>query len=596
MPRSDSAEPSQAPGIQPWLTHAATRAGRPARLAVALSVGIAVLLLVTAAAEAACPSMEVVGVRGSGQTQGFGSPVEQVVAQINLQTSRAHMPADFKAIDYRAIDVNWWKPNYYVHSRGSYKDSVKTGYAALLAYIKYYVHHNPCGGTTYVYLAGYSQGAQVVADVYQNQQYNQSSSPAHRLTKAEKSRIKGVVLFGDPRFNGRQRGSVNAGTFRADRYGIDNFVLGFYAPRRVFGSDGENVQSYCADGDPVCNYTSRGAVSCGVHNDCAHYHYNDRAIARSGITYTDAAASFLIARWHRFGPRPVRATVFSRQNPVTDQGAIAPGFTVTNTWPTGMCEEGSDIGQAYRCFTGHHVLDPCYAVADPSTGDGTGVVCLTSPFSNDLNAITYATGLGALVADSYDEPYGLVLGDGAHCTLAQGAHSADTAGRVIDYYCDAKHSNTVVLRGLHKTGDHWTADVARPGSNYTHVAWGSQSISAAILKQHDVPPANRSVTNAGNATTDELDLPSRRHHEVDCGSENTVATSSTSEQIFESGTHCYEANLILTEWDNNESLEIGWSCTYDTNGTLLCQQASSVNASDAPAFFTSPHIRAFATG
>ena len=288
------------------------------------------------------------------------------------------------------------------------------------------------------------------------------------------------------------------------------------------------------------------------------------------------------------------STVFTRLSPVTDQGAVAPGFTVTQSSPTGGCLEGSEVGQAYRCFAGDGVFDPCYAVAQPGTGDGTGVVCVLSPFSTNLYAITKATGLGRLDANPFDEPNGVVLASGTQCRELQGAHGAATDGRIIDYGCD--DNSTVILRDLHETGSLWIADIARTAADYSAVPAGSQPLASAVLLQHDVPPANRPVTDAGNATTGEFDARSRVHHEVDCGSEETTRNRSPVEQIFDSGTPCYEASLIVTEWDNGDPLDDGWVCDYDTAFTLLCEQASSLNLTDAPALFSSTHIRAITVG
>jgi hypothetical protein len=293
-------------------------------------------------------------------------------------------------------------------------------------------------------------------------------------------------------------------------------------------------------------------------------------------------------------PPPSPATTFTRQSPVTSSGAISPGFAVTQTFVDGRCIGGSEVGQAYRCFADHYVFDPCYAVADPVTGDGTGVVCPTSPFSNDLTQITPATGLSLLEPEQFDARYGLVLASGTHCTEAQGAHSAATDGRIIDYYCDDNH--TVVLRGLHEDTPLWTADIATTGPDNTVVPAGSEAIVSAVLLEHDVPPANRPVTDAGGATAADLDWYGTRYHEVDCGLQSTVADDSFEEEILVNAVDCTEAGLIVTEWDNGDALEPGWSCTYDAEVTLLCQVAATVDVSDPPTFFEQSHIRAFAVG
>jgi hypothetical protein len=43
-------------------------------------------------------------------------------------------------------------------------------------------------------------------------------------------------------------------------------------------------------------------------------------------------------------------------------------------------------------------------------------------------------------------------------------------------------------------------------------------------------------------------------------------------------------------------LESGWSCAYDPSGTLLCQQAPSVDYINPPTFFEQAHVRAIQVG
>jgi pimeloyl-ACP methyl ester carboxylesterase len=529
----------------------------------------AVALSFASAASAACPAVKLIGVRGSGEKKSDGHGYGTTVDAVRRWLSSHGIPAEY--VNYQALKVEWWNPAYYTDR---YNRSIDTGINALTAHVGGFLH--TCHQSDVV-LAGFSQGAQVVADTYQRY-----------LSGAEQARVAGIALFGDPRFKGGQPGPVNVGSFKRRFNGI---VAQVYHRRVWAAADYDKVKSYCVNHDPVCNFSSLGsAISCGLHNDCAHLHYMDLDLPKSRTSYTTAAAEFLLGR----AEAAIGHTTITRQSPVTAAAAIAPAFSVTTTFPSGTCEEGSEVGQAYRCFADHYVLDPCYAVAEPVTGDGTGVVCPDSPFSTELTAITTATGMGFLAPDSYDEPDGIMLGSGTQCIEAQGAHSADTAGRVVDYYCTDK--NTVVLRGLHETRSVWTADVARPGPNYSYIAVGSDLIVSAVRLEHQVPPANRPVTDAGDATVDELDSLAREHHEVDCGQQQTVANSSRQEKIFDSETPCYQASLIVTEWDNGDALEPGWSCSYDDNATLLCELADSVDTSNPPAFFASTHIRAISSG
>lgn len=148
--------------------------------------------------------MQIVGVRGSGETAddagGFGTTVKTVVDSIrSVNPTAAATP-----INYPAIAVRWWDPSYYA---GNYTRSVRAGRTALANYITQFLS-GPCGGTAYLYLVGFSQGAQVVGDVYQN------------LTAGQRSRVAGIALIADPKFDGGQGPPVNVGTYNPARNGI----------------------------------------------------------------------------------------------------------------------------------------------------------------------------------------------------------------------------------------------------------------------------------------------------------------------------------------------------------------------------------------
>ena len=119
-------------------------------------------------------------------------------------------------IDYPAINVTLGL-NYNV----DYVDSVNQGENALHAFVVNFIS-SACGGTTYLYLAGYSQGAEVVDAVYQG------------LSLAHRARIGGVVLFGDPRFYGQQGNPVDQGTYDQRLSGVA--PRQFNPPEGTFGT------------------------------------------------------------------------------------------------------------------------------------------------------------------------------------------------------------------------------------------------------------------------------------------------------------------------------------------------------------------------
>lgn len=86
-----------------------------------------------------------------------------------------------------------------------------------------------CGGTK-MYLVGYSQGAQVTGNVYQNGDFEN---------------IAGVLLFGDTLFNPNDSSAHN--------YGF-TVLSGGLGKRQPFNDP--KVQSYCHVGDPACFWSA----------------------------------------------------------------------------------------------------------------------------------------------------------------------------------------------------------------------------------------------------------------------------------------------------------------------------------------------------
>ncbi|MGO8957059.1 MAG: hypothetical protein ACLQFR_06805 [Streptosporangiaceae bacterium] len=152
-------------------------------------------------------------------------------------------------------------------------------------------------------------------------------------------------------------------------------------------------------------------------------------------------------------PAGSMATQRLRIGPVTAAGTPAGGFRVTSSAATAMCEPGSEaIGQAYRCFAGNSIYDPCWAekAATPT------VLCLPYPWSRSEVRLRVRGQLGAIPSQGgpgLGEPWGVELAGGERCLLAQGAHS-EFGGRVIDYYCSTR---LWLLRGLGEHGLVWRA-------------------------------------------------------------------------------------------------------------------------------------------
>jgi hypothetical protein len=163
------------------------------------------------------------------------------------------------------------------------------------------------------------------------------------------------------------------------------------------------------------------------------------------------AAAGLAACSSGSAPAALTATRQVHVSPVTADGSPVRGFRTTQTVAGASCEPGSEaIGQAYRCVAGNSLYDPCWAAraAAPT------VLCLPFPWSVTDIRLEVSAPLGAIPAEpGTNEPWGVELATGQRCVLLQGAHSV-FAGRVIDYYCNARLS---LLRGLTRTAPVWRA-------------------------------------------------------------------------------------------------------------------------------------------
>jgi hypothetical protein len=150
-------------------------------------------------------------------------------------------------------------------------------------------------------------------------------------------------------------------------------------------------------------------------------------------------------------PGALTATRQVHVSPVGPDGSPVRGYRTTVTAGRAGCEPGSEaIGQAYRCFAGHFLYDPCWA-AKASTPT---VLCLAFPWSVTDIRLTVSAPLSPIPpVGPISEPWGVELAGGQRCVVIQGAHSTFD-GRVIDYYCNARLS---LLRGLAKTGPVWRA-------------------------------------------------------------------------------------------------------------------------------------------
>jgi Cutinase len=210
-------------------------------------------------ASPACPSVQFFGVRGSGETGSDGGGYGSTVQEFELTLAQLEPGMSASEVNYSAISVLYAWQKYtdaYINSRVEGENALQTDLIT-------FWHQCP---TTYVVLAGYSQGAQVVGNV------------ADTLQPADRARIAAVALFGDPKFNPRQpQVDVAATGYSNSRDGIVMHWPGMHDQLRQVPPDlVPRVHSYCLTDDPVCNFTKRWALACAnplQASDCTHLQY-----------------------------------------------------------------------------------------------------------------------------------------------------------------------------------------------------------------------------------------------------------------------------------------------------------------------------------
>ena len=204
-----------------------------------------------------CPRVQMFYAVGSGnKSKAENDRVDEVTEILRdeiLQPERATATGQdlfaAEAVDYPAVSVvSPTGIGAALRFPGAYHRSVVAGKDWLRDRLAEFIAS--CG-TTKVILSGYSQGAQVVGDVYQELEAQDKAAP-----------VFGVVLFGDPYFNPFPAGRGSSlGKWRHDEGNPDD--LGDPGTHGALGRrpdyEAERVRSYCHGTDPVCQAGSRSS-------------------------------------------------------------------------------------------------------------------------------------------------------------------------------------------------------------------------------------------------------------------------------------------------------------------------------------------------
>ena len=152
----------------------------------------------------ACSNVELIGVRGSGESYsgnyGMGYEIAGLYEKVKARKPSTQTLQSY-GLEYPAVNVaEWW-------NAWDYFPSVWEGDEHLESRIK--ADAAACSSMK-ILVAGFSQGAHVVGDTIENLANSNSSSLSH---------VYGVALFGDPRFNPEDKATAR-GNYNPEHWGI----------------------------------------------------------------------------------------------------------------------------------------------------------------------------------------------------------------------------------------------------------------------------------------------------------------------------------------------------------------------------------------
>ena len=190
------------------------------------------------AAAAECPQVAILQARGSGQAFGNSANIAGLLAASADRRARAAgLSTTVTEIPYPA------KGNFLWAAKGGYEalvkyygDSVRAGIATATAAVNDVAA--TCGTATRIVLVGYSQGAHVVGDAFENTDYS------------TQQRVAALVMIADPRRNAL---APSEGA-RSPYFGVGSVLR--WSPRHVGTTELAAVRSYCTGGDTICAFQS----------------------------------------------------------------------------------------------------------------------------------------------------------------------------------------------------------------------------------------------------------------------------------------------------------------------------------------------------
>jgi hypothetical protein len=225
------------------------RARHTRALLVGAFVALVVWMMLAALAPAsgwACSNVELIGVRGSGESYsgnyGMGTTIAGLYERVKARKPSSQTLQSY-GLEYPAVNVaEWW-------NAWDYFPSVWEGDEHLENRVKGDASACP---SMKILIAGFSQGAHVVGDTIENLTNANNSSVSH---------IYGVALYGDPRFNPSDKATAR-GNYNPEHWGI-------LTERGNYSSKINNrVGDWCRLKDAICQGFNAGSTE---YHEYLHY-------------------------------------------------------------------------------------------------------------------------------------------------------------------------------------------------------------------------------------------------------------------------------------------------------------------------------------
>jgi hypothetical protein len=171
------------------------------------------------------------------------------------------------------------------------------------------------------------------------------------------------------------------------------------------------------------------------------------------------------------------ATRVVRVRPVDSTGHLRSNYHVARRLKrSAHCVLGSEAtGNAYRCFAGNSILDPCWVQAGSSHSH---VLCLPAPWSHAAIRLHVSKYDNSTMVGPSRQPWGIRLANGTRCAFVQGASSV-VHGRRLSYFC--QNSMTVLLGSPNRAKPVWRIHTGRSSKHGRVKATGRKAIGTAYF-------------------------------------------------------------------------------------------------------------------